>query len=300
MYEALLIGTMILNIIVDFIDRRTVVQGDRFALSLWTTIIQLLLILPLIGLVNPIPFQAVVLCAVVGAFSAFARIPWYRALATKRQTLSRLSPFVRLSSVISLLCAFLLLGEPFTYQKAGGGLLMVFGSLLITMDNPAENLKKFVEYNRAAGLALIFAASTAAIAVMYKYLLGKGVDLFSMYFYLKLFQLGSVLAVNLKGGALATSYRKIKHLRLLVVARLLQTIAALTYLLALSGLNLSVVEPIAALSPFLVLGIEFFNSRRAGENADHQVHWPRRVIMVRLISLVIVSLGLLMLYRGSA
>lgn len=76
---------------VDFMDRRTVQRGDFYALTLWTMIVQFLLILPLIGLVKPMPLVAYIICAAVGGFSAFSRVSWYRAISAHGQTLSRIS-----------------------------------------------------------------------------------------------------------------------------------------------------------------------------------------------------------------
>jgi len=299
MYTLLLVGMMGLNMAVDFMDRRTVQRGDFYALALWTMIIQFLLILPLIGLVKAMPIEAYVLCALVGFYSAFSRVSWYRAISAHGQTLSRLSPFLRLSSVISLGCAFFLLGEPFTYVKGLGGLLMIGGSLLMTLDNPAESIRKFIEYNRAAVLVLMTAISTASIAVSYKYLMNGGVDLFSIFFFLKLFQMLAMLSLHMKGRSLAMSYRRILHLRLLVTGRFFQTVASLIYMTVLSHLELSTVEPIASLSPLMLLGVELTGyAFRRDKATAAAMNWNRRTIAVRAISLTFVGAGVYLMNRS--
>lgn len=292
MYTLLLVGMMGLNMAVDFMDRRTVQRGDFYALTLWTMIVQFLLILPLIGLVKPMPLVAYIICAAVGGFSAFSRVSWYRAISAHGQSLSRLSPFLRLSSVISLACAFFLLGEPFTYMKGCGGLLMIGGSLLMTLDNPFESLRKFVEYNKAAVLVLMTAMATASIAVSYKFLMNNGADLFSVYFFLKLFQMLSMMSLHLRGRSLVKSYRRILHLRLLVTGRFLQTIASLIYMTVLSNLPLSTVEPIASLSPIMLLGVELTSyAIRRDKASAAAMNWNRRTIIIRALSLSLVGAG---------
>jgi drug/metabolite transporter (DMT)-like permease len=299
MYTLLLIGMMGLNMSVDFMDRRTVQRGDFYALALWTMIIQFLLILPLIGLVKAMPLKAYLLCAGVGAFSAYSRVLWYRAISAHRQTLSRLSPFLRLSSVISLACAFFLLGEPFTYVKGLGGIAMIAGSLLMTLDNPAESIRKFVEYNKAALLVLLTAIATASIAVNYKYLMNGGTDLLSIYFFLKFFQMLSMMSLHMKGRSLAVSYRRILHLRLLVTGRFLQTVASLIYMTVLSHLELSTVEPIASLSPVMLLAVELTGYVIKRDKATAAaMNWNRRTIIVRLLSLSLVGAGVFLLNRS--
>jgi drug/metabolite transporter (DMT)-like permease len=290
---------MLLNVIVDFIDRKSAYQSDYYALALWTTIFQFLLILPLVGLVHLMSARAFVYCALVGAFSAYARVPWFRALDTHMQTLSRLSPFVRLSSIMVLFGAYVLLGEPFSYSKVGGGLLMIAGSVLVTLDNPVKSVRSFLEYNHAAGLVLIYAASLASISVLYKYLLNEEVDIFSVYFFLKLFQAIAISIITSYNGTLTQSYEKIPAMRLFVFGRTIQTISALVYLLALRGLKLSVAEPIAALVPLVVLGIEMIGGRWLVNQNELQLQKvPTRTVSVRVASLVIVSLGLYLLYAS--
>lgn len=296
MYTLLLVGMMGLNMAVDFMDRRTVQRGDFYALTLWTMIVQFLLILPLIGLVKPMPLVAYILCAGVGAFSAFSRVSWYRAISAHGQTLSRLSPFLRLSSVISLACAFFLLGERFTYMKGIGGLLMIVGSLLMTLDNPFESIRKFVEYNKAAVLVLMTAMSTASIAVSYKYLMNNGADLFSVFFFLKLFQMLAMMSLHMRGRSLAKSYRRILHLRLLVTGRFFQTIASLIYMTVLSHLELSTVEPIASLSPIMLLVVELTGyAFRRDKATAAAMNWNRRTIVIRLVSLSLAGAGVYLL-----
>ena len=257
MFEVLLVAVVGLNVWADFIDRRSADQSDASALSLWTTIVQFILVMPLIGLVGQItPFQTL-LCALVGAFTGLARIAWYRALAIPGQKLSRLAPFTRLSSVIVLVLAFTLLGEAFSTQKLVGAILMVAGALAISLDRSFTSFQDYLVNNRAIYLVLIFACSLAAISVFYKYMINAGVPMITTYFFLKLFQCVSALAYNARNRAIQRSFSAILDLQLFVQARILQTLAAFLYLFILRFVDLSTVEPIAAaIGPLLYFSID--------------------------------------------
>jgi len=304
MYESLLIVTLLLNIGADFLDRAAAHRADPYSLALWTTIVQFLLILPLIGLVREIDLAHLGLCAAVGAFTAFGRVPWYRALAQRSETLSRLAPFSRLSSVMVLIVAYTALGETFTVPKAAGGALMIGGALLVGFERPAENLRAFFRKNAALGLVMIFAASIASIAIFYKVMLNDGIPILTTYFYLKLFQMAALVLVALQSNTLMRSYDGIAHLRLFVLGRTLQTVAAVIYLIVLLHLDLSTVEPIAALGPILLFAIEWAIARRraavatAGGGTLAVPAMTRRVTALRLVALGVVVAGLLLLQAG--
>lgn len=264
MFVLLLVAVVGLNVWADFIDRRAAARSDASALSLWTTIVQFILVIPLIGLVGQITPAQIVVCALVGAFTALARIPWFQALSMADQKLSRLTPFTRLSSVIVLVLAFTFLGEPFSIQKFLGALLMVAGAFAISLDRSFTSFRNYLVNNRAILLVLVFACSLAAISVFYKYMMNAGVPIVTTYFFLKLFQCVSALAFNAHNGTVRRSFSAILDLQLFVQARTLQTLAAFLYLFVLRFVDLSTVEPIAAaIGPLLYFAIDKIGERRA-------------------------------------
>jgi uncharacterized membrane protein len=257
MFEFLLVAVVGLNVWADFIDRRAAFRSDAAALSLWTTIVQFLLVMPLFGMAGRLTPTQIGVCALVGAFTALARIPWYRALSTPGQKLSRLAPFTRLSSVIVVILAFTLLGEAFSFDKLVGALLMVGGALVISLDRSFTGFRDFFVGNKAVLLVLIFASSLAVISVFYKYMLNAGVPIITTYFFLKLFQCAASIAHGYHRGGLGRSFSAILDLQLFVRARALQTLAAFLYLFVLRHVDLSTVEPIAAaIGPLLYLTID--------------------------------------------
>jgi uncharacterized membrane protein len=263
----LIIAAVSLNVWADFIDREAATNSDPEALALWTTIAQFLFVCPLLGLVEPIPLTIVALCAAVGAFSAWARGAWYHALSQEGETLSRLAPFNRVSSVMVLALAYILLGEPFSTLAAVGALTIVFGAILISLRG-APSVRSYFTNNHALGLVMIFAASLAAVAVFYKHALTAGVGIITLYFLLKTFQFAFAVGAAFLRRRLFSSYSTITDVPRFAQARAIQTIAALIYLFALAGMHLSVLEPIAAAtSPLLYLIVEWIGRRRDGGSA---------------------------------
>lgn len=257
MFELLLVAVVGLNVWADFMDRRSAVRSDATALSLWTTITQFLLVMPLLGLVGWLTPPQIALCALVGAFTALARIPWYRALSLPGENLSHLAPFTRLSTVLVLVFAFTLLGEPFSSNKLLGALLVVAGALAISLSRSFTGLRSYFANNKAIFLVLVFASSLAVIAVFYKSMMNAGVPIIATYFFLKLFQCATMVAHGYHNRALRRSFGAILDLQLFVQARALQTLAALLYLFVLRHVDLSTAEPIAAaIAPLLYLAID--------------------------------------------
>ncbi|MGE0022149.1 MAG: hypothetical protein AB7S70_00775 [Hyphomicrobium sp.] len=266
MFESLLVAVVGLNVWADFTDRRAASRSDASALSLWTTIVQFILVMPLVGLVGQITPAQTLVCAVVGAFTALARAPWYRALSMPGQKLSSLTPFTRISSVIVLVLAFTLLGEEFSVDKFLGALLMVAGALIVSLNRSFTSFRDYLVGNRAIVLVLIFACSLAAISVFYKYMINAGVPMVTTYFFLKLFQCASAVAFSAQSKSLGRSFSAIQDLQLFVQARALQTLAAFLYLFVLRHVDLSTVEPIAAaISPILYFSIDKISELRAGK-----------------------------------
>ena len=304
MFEFLLVAVVGLNVWADFIDRRAAFRSDAVALSLWTTIVQFLLVMPLIGIVGRLTPTQIGVCALVGAFTALARIPWYRALSTPGQKLSRLAPFTRLSSVIVVVLAFTLLGEAFSMKKLFGALLMVAGALVISLDRSFTGFRDFFAGNRAVLLVLIFACSLAVISVFYKYMLNAGVPIITTYFFLKLFQCAASVAHGYHRGGLGRSFSAILDLQLFVRARALQTLAAFLYLFVLRHVDLSTVEPIAAaIGPLLYLTIDKVSEwrARASPRATADVPSPRTHTIreyVALVGLAMTAVGLYYVVKG--
>jgi uncharacterized membrane protein len=301
MYELLLLGVMSLYIASDFLDRRVTAGGNpttRDSISLWSVVVQFLLICPLVGLLGPIAAWPLALCALIGIVSSLGRISWYHALASG-ESLSRLAPFTRISSIIVIVGAYVLLGDRPSYEKLGGGLLMIIGSLLISIERSADAIRQFFTADRAVLLTLAFAASMASVTLLYKYLLNYGVEIFTTFFYLRAFQFCITVPLILQRPRFDANLRRVSGLKVVVFARILQTVGTLTFLFVLSKLNLTTAEPIAALNPVLVWGVELVMGRSSKPADTHKESQApgaeKKLIYIRMVALAIIAIGLLLL-----
>jgi uncharacterized membrane protein len=300
-YELLLVLTIGINITADFIDRSSSNKSDAYVLTLWMSLVQFLLIFPLIGLVGTLSISQFALVAAIGAFTSFGRIRWFRALAQKSEQLSRLAPLTRISSVIVLVLAVAVLGESFSRSQALGAGLIIAGAFLISFERWSAKWRTFASNNHALWLVIIFAASSASLTVLYKYLLLSGVNTWTTYFYMKLFQAVPLILYGAHRNVLATSYLKIRNLRLFVFARVLQTAAAFLYLLVVKHLALTTLEPIAALSPLMLWGAEWaiirFQARPATRGAVDEPAMPikSKKPLLRFVAVIAMILGILIL-----
>ncbi len=293
MMATLLIGVVGLNVWADFNDRKSASDSDIAALSLWTTIAQFLLVIPLLGLVELLPLHVMAWCAGVAALSVLARAAWYHALSERRERLSRLAPFTRLSSVMTLTLAFLVLGEPFTLLSGLGAIVVVCGALLMSFRGAVASIGEYFRENRALALVAAFALSSATINILYKFALNEGAGIFSIYFFLKFFQFGFAMLTALTERRLFASYGAIGDLPMFVQARVIQTVAALAYLFVLKSLPMSLVVPItAAAGPILYIMIEHLTRGRDGAERT-------RMRIIDFVGIAAIAAGGILLAGGA-
>ncbi len=303
MYESLLILTILINISADFLDRYAANKSDPYVLTLWTSIVQFLLIFPTIGLVGYLSLPHFFFVALVSVFAAYGRVRWFRALSEGREQLSRLAPLTRVSSVIVLVLAVALLGESLSLTQGVGAGLIILGAFLVSSERWSSRWREFLSSNRALGLVLIYAASTACLSVLYKYLLMSQVSMWTIYFYVRLFQVLPLVLYGVHHDVLTTSYLKIRNLKLFVFGRVLQTAAAFLYLLVVKNLDLTTVEPIAALGPLVLLFAEWALTKFREINPGHKAvaepptRMDFRVTLLRVVAVAVTILGVFILSK---
>ena len=295
-FELLLILVIFTNITIDFLDKRTSLGSDPMALAMWSNVIQFFLILPLIGLVGGFQVAHLLLCFIVGAVSVVGRMAWYKALSKKGEELSRIAPFSRFSSIISLSFGVLVFREVIQQYQIIGGFLMICGAVVIGFEKQKGNFKDYIKSNRFIAYVLLFAATSASISILYKYLLLEDLNLFSIYFYLKFFQVITIVLYSAFTKTLSTSYQKISYLKPFVANRIFQTAAALLYLLALKNMPLSRVAPISAMSPFVFLLVDWVFARLNLSSPGSGLKDPR-IIKMRLAALVLIAFGAYLLKK---
>lgn len=262
MLIALLITTGVLSTMVHVIDRAANWESDVYAMTLWSSLVQLLLILPLIGLVGVLPWHITGVLVGVAALTAYARSRWYLALSTSGDSLSRLIPLTHISSFIVLILAALVLGEQLPPLALFGGCVMVVGAMCIAMEQPKATISEFLAVNVSLLLVLWQAGSRAVNNVSYKWIFNEGAyDFFTIYFYLKVFEFAAVALVVGSSKEYRSRFHMISNPQAFVGARGLQTISGLMFIFVLNHMDISVAEPISAIGPLYAVAWEWLDRR---------------------------------------
>lgn len=173
---------------------------------------------------------------------------------------------------------------------------MILGAILIGFEKYKGSFSDLVKGNRVVGYVIIFACSAASIVIMYKYLLTHMVPILTIYFFLKIFQMGTLLLHAFHKERLLSSFSSINDLQVFIGSRILQTGAAFIYIFVIQGLNLYKVVPIVAMNPFMFLVAEWTLSKVQG--AEGTIMPRPAVVKLRGAALVLISLGSFLLYTG--
>jgi drug/metabolite transporter (DMT)-like permease len=262
LFVFLVILTGPLSITVHVLDRSWNAKSDVYAMTLWSSLFQFILVAPFIGVAQVVSPGIAGLLLCVGALSAYARTRWFAALSYSGDSLSRLVPLTRASSFIVLILAALFLGERFTALAATGGVLMIFGGLLISMEQPSATIKEFLALNLSLLFVLFFALARAVNNVSYKWILDQGrYDFYTIYVYLKLFEFLAIGAIMARSPRLRAGFGKIAHKPVFAVARVVQTASGLLFIYVLDHMNISTAEPIAAIGPIFAVAWEWLDRR---------------------------------------
>jgi drug/metabolite transporter (DMT)-like permease len=296
--------TGILSVAVHVIDRAWNRQSDVYALTLWSSLLQLLMVLPFAGLVSVLPWGIAGLLFAVGAITAYARVSWYRALASPGDSLSRLLPLTHSSGFIVLVLAYFLLGEAMPPQAVVGGTAMIAGAILISLEQPGATIREFLAMNLALGFILLQSLGRAANNISYKWVFNQGdFDFFTVYFYLKVFEFLSIATIIVGFKDLRARCRHIQNPRALVVARGLQTMSGLLFILVLSNIDISLAEPISACGPFFAIVWELLDrrygliARMGGQPAPDRV-LSATAWTLRVLGTAAIIIGFLFLHQG--
>ena len=259
---SLIVLTSVLSTAVHVIDRSWNRLSDVYAMVMWSSIIQLVMVLPFVGTVSILPAGITGILFAVGGVTALARISWYRALATTGDALSRLLPLTHASGFIVLLLAFVFLGESLPPWAAVGGCAMIFGAMLISLERPAATVREFLALNIALGLVLFQSVARALNNVSYKWVFNQGdFDFFTIYFYLKVLEVVSASIILMTSNKPSLKYLEIRNTPAFLVARGMQTISGLLFIYVLRHVDISVVEPVSAAGPLYALAWEVADRR---------------------------------------
>lgn len=303
MLIALLIATSVLSTMVHVIDRAANWESDVYAMTLWSSLVQLLLIMPFIGLVGLLPWNITGVLMGVAAITAYARSRWYIALSSSGDSLSRLLPLTHASSFIVLILAAVVLGEKLPPLAWLGGVVMVVGAMCISMEQPAATFKAFLLANVALALVLSQSLSRAVNNVSYKWIFNQGAyDFFTIYFYLKVFEFIAVGTIVASSKSYRARYHMISNPQAFVGARGLQTFSGLMFIFVLNHMDISVAEPISAVGPLFAIAWEWLDRRyhvvkRFGGRDPPQKAVSRAGWTLRLIGTALIIGGFLLLQK---
>ncbi len=303
-YELVLVLSSALTISAHVIDRISSQESDVYAMTLWASVVQLILILPFVGVVDLLSPAHALLIFVAAGFSSFARSRWFLALSKSRDSLSKLVPLTRLSSIFVLIFAVALLGETLSPLAAFGALTMILGAMTVMLDRPSATLREFLQINWPALLVLLVAFSRAGNNISSKYVLTMSeVNFFRIYFHLKLFECITIVVAVIANARLRSRYSRISRPRAFVGARALQTAAGLLFILAISRLDLTRAEPLTAVGPLLLLLWEWLDRKfhileRAGITPPATAPLTPLGLWLRIAGTIMIFGGFLLLEYG--
>lgn len=249
-WDLILLLSVLCSVISQLIDKHTTRKASAWDCTTFGVVFQLVLLTPFLVLWEKpsLPIACVLLA--VGMLTASARFFWYKALIGDQ--LSRVSPFRRLSTLFTLFLGAYVLGESEQLQDREllGALVIVLGSLLIAFEDFKRTWRNFFHINRYIGCVLYFAASLAIMKAVSREMFAEyAVTVFSAYFTMKVGQLLFVLP-GLRHA------RRVDRIWTLSLSQIFQMIGAAMFLFVISKQELVLSEPIAALSPALLLVLD--------------------------------------------
>jgi drug/metabolite transporter (DMT)-like permease len=303
-FVGLMILTGLLSIAVHVVDRSWNRASDVYAMTLWSSLTQLLLVLPFVGLASVLPWGIAGVLLAVGALTAYARISWYRALASPGDSLSRLLPLTHASGFIVLILAYVVLGEAMPPFAAVGGSVMILGAILISLEQTGATFKEFVAMNLALVFVLLQSLARAVNNVSYKWVFNQGdFDFFTVYFYLKVFEFLSIATVIVCSKGLRSRFRNIQNHQAFLVARGLQTMSGLLFIFVLNHMDISLAEPISASGPLFAIAWERLDKRygvivRMGGQPTPGKTLSSVAWTLRILGTAFIIGGFLLLYQG--
>lgn len=220
-----------------------------------------------------------------GIIYMFGLIFYFRSL--QLDEVSRISSLMKLSPVFVLFFAALFLNEVFTTGKYLGIILVIAGSILVS-------IKKFgikIKYTKALWLMIL---STFFISIPYiigKYLLGF-LDYWNYFFW---FNIGvfipSLLLFYFLKANFMTAIRNLKgRITLLLAADSLYIIADFLVIIAFSANPVSLVYTVTSVQPLFVLFYALILSRYFPKILEEDMN--KKKVLMKLISIFIIIIGI--------
>jgi hypothetical protein len=154
---------------------------------------------------------------------------------------------------------------------------------------------------------LALSLSRAINNVSYKWIFNQepGLDFFTVYFYLKVFEFLAIAAFVASSAAFRSRFHLISNPQAFVGARSVQTLSGLLFVFVLNNMDISVAEPIAAAGPLFAIAWERLDTRfdivtRLGGRTAPQTTVSRMAWRLRLVGIALIIGGFVLLRKEHA
>lgn len=228
------------------------------------------------------PFSVALICLACGVIAH--AVNWFYFIALKKEEVSRVMPVYALMPVITTAFAFLVLGEKFSTQTYVGIVLIVCGSILISLKPHAGGfrLSKGIMF---VLLSAIFASSRAIIT---KYIEGAASD-WTIVLWTGIGGLTAVVITELTHNHKRIQRREHRGVGVLVGSGMLGGIAMTAYTFALLHGPASLATALVEVSPVFVLIIASVFAAQFPEMSDEVV--TKRVVLQKMLAIVVIGIG---------
>lgn len=213
--------------------------------------------------------------------------------ATKEAEISEISVLYKMSPVFTILLAAGLLGEILTVRQYGGAILMILGSVIVSVES-LENLKK-LRFGKAFWLMVLATALLGAFEVLLKHLLQFS-SYWNIYFWVRAgYFIAAMLIIPYFAGAreeilqVARNFRE-KRGHFILATETVSFLAGLILTMAIQLGPVSLVSAISGTQPFFVLLLVYALSSLGSETFEET--FDRRDMMLKAVSVLLVVAGL--------
>jgi drug/metabolite transporter (DMT)-like permease len=190
--------------VVNHIDKY-LLSSNRFegsnigALMIFSTLQCGVLILPILYLINHdvfnVSIQNIIFLIVIGVLSIFAILPYMYALDEEEASI--VIPLFQLIPIWGYFFSFVLLGETLNWVQAVGCLLIIFGSIVITIEEDLDEKIKFKK--RVIWLMLISTVLFAIYETLFKFVaVDYGLVVSSFWEYVGVLIIGIIFYIFIK------------------------------------------------------------------------------------------------------
>ncbi len=227
-----------------------------------------IIVVPLIFFVEVPSLPSLLITAITSIMNIASSFFLYKGF--QDDEISRVAPFEQFYLILTVLLAYLFLGERLLSVQYIGIFAAVFGGILISLDRGFLSVSQFMKNNRAAGTVLVSAFLSGVSVLFNKTALNWGTTAISLLLFRRLF--AAVLI-----APFIVSIPKVKSWPKFLLTRVLSSYGLLILLFVVSKQMVSTTIPILA---FLPLGVAIFGRQLLKE----KLSWWRIAGIVLIIA----------------